>query len=51
VDGSIQKRKKVDGMLRHSVHRLKKVARLPNKDRTAVIQILKKNVRKYIQLQ
>jgi len=47
VDASVQKRKKVDGLLCHSVHSLKKVARLPIKNQAAVMQILKKNVREY----
>jgi len=42
-----QKRKKLNGVLRHSVHSLKKVARLSNNDREAVLQILKKNNRKF----
>ena len=37
-----QKRKKVNGVLRHPVLNLKKVARLPNRDRATVLQILKK---------
>jgi hypothetical protein len=37
-----QRRKKVDGVMRHNVHSLKKVARLPNKDRAAVMKYLKK---------
>jgi hypothetical protein len=41
-----KKRKKVDGVLRHFVHSLKKVARLPCKDRSNVLKILKKKVRK-----
>jgi hypothetical protein len=41
----VKKRKKVDGVLRHSVHSLKKVARLPGKDRSSVLKILKKKVR------
>lgn len=41
-----QKRKKVNGVLRHPVHSLKKVARLPLGDRAAVLQILKKNSRR-----
>jgi len=47
VYGSLQKQKKVNVMLRHSVHSLKKVAGLPNKDRKTVMQILKKNVCKF----
>ncbi|MCI63339.1 hypothetical protein A2U01_0084596, partial [Trifolium medium] len=30
-------------MLRHSIYSLKKVARLPSKDRSEVLKILKKN--------
>jgi len=41
-----KKRKKVDGVLRHTVYSLKKVARLPSKDRLKVLQILKKKARK-----
>lgn len=37
-----QKRKRVNGVLRHSVHSLKKVARLSSRDRVDVLQILKK---------
>ena len=47
ADAFIQKLKKVDGILKHSVHSLKKVARLPIKDRKSVMQILKKNGRKF----
>ncbi|AES88382.2 hypothetical protein MTR_4g054200 [Medicago truncatula] len=36
----------LNGILRHSVHSLKKAARLPCKDRSSVLKILKKNVRK-----
>ncbi|GAU51172.1 hypothetical protein TSUD_412070 [Trifolium subterraneum] len=39
-------KKKVRGVLRHTVSSLKKVARLPCKDRAEVIKILKKEVRK-----
>jgi len=42
-----QRRKKVEGALRHPMHSLKKVARLPSKDRKAVMHILKKGGRKY----
>jgi hypothetical protein len=42
----LSKRKKVGGSLRHSIHTLKKVARLPAKDQLAVIHCLKKRVRK-----
>jgi len=41
------KRKKVKGVLRHPVHNLKRVARLPHKDRAAVMKILNKNKCKY----
>ena len=47
ADVSMQKRKKVDGILRHSVLSLKKVARLPIKDRQTVMHILKKYRRKF----
>lgn len=47
AEEDIQKRKKVKGTLRHSVHSLKKVARLPAKDRASVMHILKKNARKF----
>lgn len=40
------KRKKVGGVLRHSVHSLKKVARLPSNDRRAVLHDLKRRIRK-----
>ncbi|XP_039690367.1 uncharacterized protein [Medicago truncatula] len=43
----VVKRKKVKGLLRHSVLSLKKVARLPTKDRKVVMKILKKNDRKF----
>ena len=41
-----QKRMKVKEVLRHPVLSLKKVARLPNRDRATVLQILKKKSRK-----
>ncbi|KEH25500.1 DUF4283 domain protein [Medicago truncatula] len=41
-----KKRKLVNGVLRHSVHSLKKVVRLSSRDRAAVLQILKKKSRK-----
>ncbi|MCI27137.1 sulfate transporter, partial [Trifolium medium] len=40
------KRRKAGGVLRHSLYRLKKVARLPCKDRSEVLKVLKKNVRR-----
>jgi hypothetical protein len=40
------KRKKVGGVLCHTVQTLKKVARLPGKERREVLKILKKEVRK-----
>ncbi|AET02659.2 DUF4283 domain protein [Medicago truncatula] len=40
------KRKKVNGVLRHSVISLKKVAQLPSKDRSTVLHILKSKSRK-----
>lgn len=47
-DGTIDKKRKiVNGVLRHSVPSLKKVARLPCKDRASVLKILKKKVRKH----
>lgn len=46
VEGECAKRKKVGGTLRHSVHSLKKVARLPSKDRSAIMHALKKRVQK-----
>ncbi|KEH25709.1 RNA recognition motif [Medicago truncatula] len=39
-------RKKVNGVLRHSVISLKKVARLPSKDRSTILHILKSKSRK-----
>ncbi|MCI12400.1 hypothetical protein A2U01_0033504 [Trifolium medium] len=41
-----QKKKKAGGLLRHSIYSLKKVARLPSKDRREVLNVLKKNVRR-----
>ncbi|GAU38041.1 hypothetical protein TSUD_274430 [Trifolium subterraneum] len=38
------KRTKAGGLLRHSIHSLKKVTRLPSKDRNEVLQVLTKNV-------
>jgi len=38
------KRKKVGGVLRHSVYSLKKVARLPNNDRVAVLHDFKRMI-------
>jgi len=40
------KRKKIGGELRHSVHTLKKVARLSSKDRREILNTLKKRARK-----
>jgi hypothetical protein len=40
------KKKKVGGVLRHTMKNLKKVARLPGKDRREVLNILNKEVRK-----
>jgi hypothetical protein len=45
--GPTQRRKKVNGVLHHNVHCLKKVARLPKNDRAAVMKFLKKNGRKH----
>jgi hypothetical protein len=42
VDDNVQKWKKVNGMLRHPIHSLKKVERLHIQDRKAVMKILKK---------
>ncbi|MCI06428.1 DUF4283 domain protein, partial [Trifolium medium] len=39
------KRKKVGGVLSHTMQNLKKVARLPGKDRREVLKILKREVR------
>jgi len=39
-------RRKAGGLLRHSLHNLKRVARLLCKDRKEVLHVLKKNVRK-----
>jgi hypothetical protein len=41
----VSKRKKVGGVLRHTMN-LKKVARLPSKDRREVLKILRKEVQK-----
>ncbi|MCI61468.1 hypothetical protein A2U01_0082725, partial [Trifolium medium] len=38
-----QNKRKVGGLLRHSIYNLKKVARLPSKDRREVLDVLKKN--------
>ncbi|MCI19032.1 sulfate transporter, partial [Trifolium medium] len=38
------KRRKAGGVFRHSLYSLKKVARLPCKDRSEVLRVLKKNV-------
>lgn len=46
-DGVAPSRKNVGGLLRHSVLSLKKVVRLPDKDRAAVMKILKRKGRKY----
>ena len=46
-EDSAPTRKKAGGFLRHPVHSLKKVARLPDKDRTTVMKILKKKGCKY----
>lgn len=43
---TVSTRKKVGGLLRHSVHSLKKVARLPSKDRSAMLHDLKRRVHK-----
>jgi hypothetical protein len=42
--GSIKR--KVDGLLRHSIHSLKRIARLPIQDRREVLHILQKNERR-----
>ncbi|GAU34888.1 hypothetical protein TSUD_144190 [Trifolium subterraneum] len=41
------KRKKVGGLFRHSLYSLKKVVRIPSKDRNEVLDVLKKNVRRH----
>ena len=46
VQVQVHKCTKAGGMLRHSVHSLKKVARLPSKDHLEVPMSLKKKVRK-----
>jgi hypothetical protein len=40
------KKRKVDGFLRHSIHSLKRIARLPIQDRREVLHILQKNERR-----
>ncbi|PNX78571.1 hypothetical protein L195_g034549 [Trifolium pratense] len=40
------RRRKAGGVLRHPFHSLKKVARMPSKDRSEVLKALKKNVRR-----
>ncbi|GAU17883.1 hypothetical protein TSUD_330090 [Trifolium subterraneum] len=40
------KRRKAGGVFRHTISSLKKVARLPNKDRNEVLRILKKTERR-----
>ncbi|CAJ2667463.1 unnamed protein product [Trifolium pratense] len=40
-----QRRRRAGGLLRHPVHSLKKVARMPSKDRREVLKVLKKSVR------
>ncbi|MCI09432.1 endonuclease/exonuclease/phosphatase family protein, partial [Trifolium medium] len=40
------RRRKAGGLLRHSLYSLKKVARLPSKDRSEVLNVLKKNMRR-----
>ncbi|GAU51434.1 hypothetical protein TSUD_413340 [Trifolium subterraneum] len=37
------KRRKAGGLLRHPIHSLKKVPRMPSEDRDAVLKVLKKN--------
>ncbi|GAU42656.1 hypothetical protein TSUD_398610 [Trifolium subterraneum] len=45
--GQIDPRKRKEGgLLHHPVHSLKKVARLPSKDRSKVLKVLKRNVRR-----
>jgi hypothetical protein len=39
-------KKKVGGVLRHTMQNLKKVARLPGKDRKEVLKVLKREVRR-----
>ncbi|PNX64490.1 hypothetical protein L195_g054045, partial [Trifolium pratense] len=43
---SDSRRRKERGMLRHPLHSIKKVARMPSKDRREVLKVLKKNVRR-----
>ncbi|MCH86584.1 hypothetical protein A2U01_0007442, partial [Trifolium medium] len=40
------RKRRAGGLLRHSIHSLKKVARMPSKDRREVLKVLKKNVRR-----
>ncbi|PNX62885.1 hypothetical protein L195_g061355, partial [Trifolium pratense] len=40
------RKRKGGGLLRHPLHSIKKVARLPSKDRGEVLKILKKHVRR-----
>ncbi|CAJ2657871.1 unnamed protein product [Trifolium pratense] len=40
------RRQKAGGVLRHPIHSLKKVARMPTKDRGEVLKVLKKSVRR-----
>ncbi|MCH79869.1 sulfate transporter [Trifolium medium] len=40
------RKRKEGGLLRHPLHSIKKVARLPSKDRGEVLKILKKQVRR-----
>jgi hypothetical protein len=40
------KKRKVDGLLSHSIHSLKRIARLPIQDRREVLHILQKNERR-----
>lgn len=47
TDAMVSRRKKVKGVLRHPVHSLKKVARMPSKDRAAVMKALKKRPCKF----
>ncbi|PNX78871.1 putative sulfate transporter, partial [Trifolium pratense] len=46
VSQSDPRKRKGGGLLRHPLHSIKKVARLPSKDRGEVLKILKKHVRR-----
>lgn len=46
VESKLQNKLKAGGKLKHSAHNLKKIARLPDKDRKQVLNILMKKVRR-----